>query len=154
MRRPVPFTAAGLAAVIAAALLVRDDRAGEHGRAAPGELQAGAGAFASGDEHMMRALRAFEASAGRELPSPQAAAVRPSPVARFLESHSAGEVALLARFERLTGRAAPPALLELIGRRREGAREDELVALATRRLQGDPLGRAAVLEWLREGASR
>jgi hypothetical protein len=72
-----------------------------------------------------------------------------STVARLLETYSAEELAVMARVERLTGDASSPALLELSERRRAGASAAELVDAATRLFAGDPLSRAAALEWVR-----
>jgi hypothetical protein len=138
--------AAGLAAVIAAALLVRPPRVVTPPPPAPAGLRGGPALVEPGAARLAHGARPL---AGRATPAP----ARESPAVRFLSSHSASEVALLVRFERLTGRGAPAGLIEVMQRRRQGATSEELVALATRRFAGDPLGRAAVLEWLRESAS-
>lgn len=72
-----------------------------------------------------------------------------SATARLLASYSADELALFSSFERLTARPGPPELVELIRRRRAGASAGELASEATRSFGGDPLGRAAVLAWVR-----
>jgi hypothetical protein len=69
-------------------------------------------------------------------------------VDRLLRSYTAAELEGFARFERLTGRTAPPELSALMEHRRAVAGEDALVAEATRAFAGDPLGRAAALDWL------
>jgi hypothetical protein len=71
-------------------------------------------------------------------------------VLQALGAYSAGELGAFARFERLTDRPAPPALLELVRLRRAGADGDELTVEASRLFAGDPLGRAAALDGLRE----
>jgi hypothetical protein len=151
VRRAGPFAAVGLAVAIAVGLLVRQQGGGEPTRAPADDLRTDAGAAA---------IELREARAARRiLPSGEPArgsgtAAPESSVARFIASHSASELALLSRFEQLTGRPAPPGLLEIVERRREGAPVDELVVLATGRFEGNPLGRAVVLEWLRESAVR
>jgi hypothetical protein len=167
MRRAAALTAAGLVAAIAAVLLLRGER--ETGRAStPGGLRGGAAGNAawSREPHLARSLRApgpgseapVIASGGQSrdtsIGAPEAESVRDSPVTAFLASHSSDELALFARFERLTGRAAPPTLIALVERRRAGVPSDELVVLATRLFAGDPLGRAAALEWLRDTSRR
>lgn len=72
-----------------------------------------------------------------------------STTARLLRTYSADELALLARFEALAGTPRAPALEELIALRRAGASAPALVEAATRLFTGDPLGRAAALEWIR-----
>jgi hypothetical protein len=155
--RAGPFAAAGLAAAIAAVLLVRHQGGGGSSRAPAGDLHAEAGAAAVELREARAARRILprRTPGSGELPVGGSGSAAPeSSVARFIESHSAHELALLSRFEQLTGRPAPAGLLEILERRREGAQVEELEALATRRFEGDPLGRAAVLEWLGEGSVR
>lgn len=76
----------------------------------------------------------------------------PSSTERLLATWSADELALFARVELLTGRAPPPGLLALVRQRRAGATPDELREAAMRALAGDPLARAAALEWARAAA--
>ncbi len=170
MRRAAALTAAGLVAAIAAVLLLRAERDGGHAAPPPGGLRSEAAGNASPrrEAHAARPLSApLPATAKPAIPSggqsggapngvhPEAEAAGPdSTVVRFLASHSSDELALFARFERLTGRVAPPALVTLVERRRTGAPNGELVTLASHLFAGDPLGRAAALEWLRDTQQR
>ncbi len=161
MRRAAALTAGGLVATIAAVLLLRG---GEAGRSPPtGDLRNAAARDAawsreadtvrplittrSGTADSAIQFRGGSLDASGALPDES---VRDSPVTALLASYSRDELALFARYERLTGRAVPTALVALVERRRAGAPSAELLALATRLFRGDPLGRAAALEWLNE----
>jgi len=73
----------------------------------------------------------------------------PSSTERLLATWSADELALFARLELLTGRAPPPELLGLVRERRVGATPEAVRAAAARLFPGDPLARAAALDWAR-----
>jgi hypothetical protein len=168
MRRATALTAGGLVATVAAVLLLRAEREGGHASSPTGDLRSAAigNAASNREAHAVRplrtprtgpaepAIRSDGQSWGASGALPADESVRDSPVTAFLASHSSDELALFARFERLTGRGAPPALIALVERRRAGAPSAELVALATRLFSGDPLGRAAALEWLRDAPQR
>jgi hypothetical protein len=157
VRRAGPFAAVGLAVAIAVGLLVRQQGGGEPTRAPADDLRTDAGAAAIELREARAAGRILprRTPGSGELPVRGSSMAAPgSSVSRFIASHSTRELALLTRFEQLTGRPAPGGLREILERRREGARVDELEALATRRFEGNPLGRAVVLEWLRESAVR
>lgn len=153
MRRRVLLAGASLGAL--GALAVLGTRAPERGAASA----AGDPERASPGAPLSATARSFLPLARRSDGSGHASAPdrrdgEGSALDRLFRSYSAAELSGLARFERLTGRAAPRALLQLVERRRAGADEAELVAEATRAFAGDPLGRAAALESLRATGGR
>ncbi len=164
MRRARPLWAAGVIGVLAAFLPVHAGREAARGARGGGAQRSdgvpavemhGASAAESPRFRSRRSnevLSAKQASGGASGPfigGTPGPALGETSITRFLASHSSDELAFFARFERLTGRAASPAVVALLEHRRAGATPDELVALATRSLAGDPLGRAAALEWIR-----
>ncbi len=76
----------------------------------------------------------------------------PSSALGQMKRFTVEELDLFARIERKAGKPAPPEVLQIVERRRAGARDAELRELADRLLEHDLLVRATVREWLREQA--
>jgi hypothetical protein len=146
---------------IAAALLVRGFSADDAGSATPSARPAPADRALPPDRAPGTALTQAIAPAGEtRLPAApdsgasELAPPRESSTTRLLRTYSRDELALFTRFDRLTGMASAPQLVELVRMRRAGADERALVAAATRFFRGDPLGRAAALDWARDAGRR
>lgn len=153
MRRRVAIALTGSGLALAVAVLAPGSRRASD-RAAPGPSARAAAPAAPAPPRPAGAPAGIlgTADAPRRAAADPGARARPaagSPIARALAAYTADELALVADFEALTGREAPPELLVLVERRRGGATAGELAATAARLFAGDPLGRAAALRGLR-----
>lgn len=63
-------------------------------------------------------------------------------------AYTRDELALIGRWQKETGRAPPPALAQLMERRRAGVDDTVLRAEAMELFKADLVGRAIVLRWL------
>jgi hypothetical protein len=156
-----PRTSGSLAAALVAAAVLLADRAPDPRRsAAPAAPAAPVDPDVAPPPVPPRPPAVPLAPLAASSPPPDAALLRggegerrpPSSTERLLASWSADELALFARVEVLTGRPPPPGVLALVRQRQAGATPEMLREAAMHALAGDPLARAAALEWARTAA--